>query len=225
MPDAVPGSQVLEALLRLFRAGRTQARSALPADLVGRLLAAGLVEVEGDDVRPTCRITPYAGQLVAHDPDGSEELLPESVVGITSTTRTLGSLTPRSRVGRSVDVATGTGVLAVRLAEHSVATVATDLLERATGFARLNAALNGVTIDVRTGDLYAPIADDAGYDLLTANLPFVVSPEMAYRFRDGGRPSDGISEEADQGSPGTAHGWGHRGHHVRLAGAGGRRRR
>jgi hypothetical protein len=57
--------------------------------------------------------------------------------------------------------------------------------------ARLNAALNGVSLDVRAGSLYGPVAGEE-FDLVVTNPPFVVSPATGERlvYRDSGLPGD-----------------------------------
>lgn len=161
-----------------------------------RLVALGLVRRDGDRVDPSARISSWEGLLVAHDPDGPKDVGAETVLGINNTTRTVAHLTPRVRVGRTLDVATGSGGLALLASRHSGIVVATDISERAVSLARLNAAMNGIEFDCRVGDLFQPVADDAPFDLIFANLPFVVSPDNSFTFRDGGRGGDALSRDA-----------------------------
>jgi release factor glutamine methyltransferase len=74
---------------------------------------------------------------------------------------------------RVLDLCTGTGAVALAAAQHGAADVtAVDLSHRAVLSARLNAWRAGVRIDVRRGDLFAPVAG-ARFDLVVANPPYV----------------------------------------------------
>ena len=64
--------------------------------------------------------------------------------------------------------------------------------------------MNGADLDLRTGDLLAPVSGEEPFDLITANLPFVVSPDTAFTFRHGGRDRDNVSREAITGAAGVA---------------------
>ena len=73
--------------------------------------------------------------------------------------------------------------------------VATDLNPRALTLARLTADLNGIEVDLRHGDLYAPVAGER-FDLIVTNPPYVLSPPTGERltYREGTRASDGLVE-------------------------------
>lgn len=72
---------------------------------------------------------------------------------------------------RWLDVGTGTGVVAMAMAEVGAEVVATDVDTTACRNARLNASLNGLVLDVRQGDLFAPV-DGESFHGVVANLPF-----------------------------------------------------
>ncbi len=95
------------------------------------------------------------------------------------------------RSARALDLGTGCGVQALHLAEHADDVVATDVNQRALAMTRLNAALNGVRVDVRAGSLFEPVAREQ-FDLVVTNPPFVVSPATGERlvYRDSGLPGD-----------------------------------
>ena len=72
-----------------------------------------------------------------------------------------------------LDLCTGSGVLAIAAALDGAADVtAVDISRRAVLAARLNAWLNGVRIEARRGDLFAPLADRR-FDLILSNPPYL----------------------------------------------------
>ena len=102
---------------------------------------------------------------------------------------------------RALDLCTGNGIQAILLAAHAEHVVATDVNQRALAYTRLNAVLNGVdNVETRAGSFFEPVADEQ-FDLVVANPPYVVSPETAYLFRDGGMRGDGVSELVVRGIP------------------------
>jgi release factor glutamine methyltransferase len=92
-----------------------------------------------------------------------------------------------------LDMGTGSGVCAVFAARRARRVVAVDVSPAAVSCARLNALLNGLEarVDVRLGDLFAPLADER-FDLVLFNPPFMVgSPkdhrDAAWRSEDAAR--------------------------------------
>lgn len=97
-----------------------------------------------------------------------------------------------NKLGRILDVGTGSGCIAIALARHlpSTAICASDLSEAALAVARENAArLNvGDRIQLRCGDLLTPwigAADgsnevaESRFDIVIANLPYIGTDEAA----------------------------------------------
>jgi release factor glutamine methyltransferase len=82
---------------------------------------------------------------------------------------------------RIADVATGSGAIAVTLAKSRPdATVfASDVSADALAVARANAERHGVAVTFVEGDLGGPLSPHAPFDLITANLPYVPSGEIA----------------------------------------------
>jgi methylase of polypeptide subunit release factors len=113
----------------------------------------------------------------------------------------LAHLTVRRGGERALDLCTGNGIQAILLAAHAERVVATDVNQRALAYTRLNAALNGVeNVETRLGSFFDPVGGER-FDLVVANPPYVVSPETAYLFRDGGMRGDGVSELVVRGLP------------------------
>ena len=120
---------------------------------------------------------------------------PDHVLGVSAASASLAQLTLRRPVGRALDLGTGCGVQSLHLAGHADAVVATDLNPRALELATISFALNDVEVDLRSGDLYAPVAGEA-YDLIVTNPPYVIAPpsEARLTYREGGQPGDALVE-------------------------------
>jgi methylase of polypeptide subunit release factors len=188
----------IDTVVRLFFLqlpvpGRDVASALGGSRAVDALAATGLAEV-GEKVVPQGRILPVGKLLVASDdyPPGDEP--PDYVAAYTPTSRICESLTPRHRVGRALDVGTGSGVQALFAARHARHVVATDVNPRALAYTELNGSLNGFdNIECRAGSLFDPVVGER-FDLITCNAPYVVSPEKRWAYRDAGLEADQLSE-------------------------------
>jgi methylase of polypeptide subunit release factors len=115
------------------------------------------------------------------------------VMGATNASRTLARCLLPGRKKRSLDLGTGSGVLALQLAEQSDTVVATDLNPRALQFAELNARLaNARNIKFLKTNMFKGLPRDH-FDWIVGNLPFVISPESRFVYRDGGMLADAFS--------------------------------
>jgi hypothetical protein len=205
------GGSPLDTLGRLFLLGavvpEAAARVALHPLRLDRAIAAGLVESSGRSVRALLDIRPYAqdgGDGAAADDwwvvsdFGSDvrggPLPADHVLGIGAASLTLAQATPRTQVGRALDVGTGCGIQALHLGGHARSVVATDVSRRALTLAATTAALSGQTWDLRAGSLLDPVEGER-FDLVVANPPFVVSPGTGgYDYRDSGLAGDTVCE-------------------------------
>lgn len=91
---------------------------------------------------------------------------------------------------RVLEVGCGMGLAAVMAARAGARVVATDIVPAAVEATRANAALNGVSLDVRAGDGYAPVAGER-FDLVASNPPQMPTPP--------GRERDDAAAAADNG--------------------------
>ncbi len=176
---------------------------ALPQTGVSGAVELGLVEPHGADVRALCDLRPYGDDLgnswwVASDPTEharSGPLPVDHVLGIGGASTTLASWTPRTPVRRALDVGTGSGVQSLHLSGHAEQVVATDLSARALDYAAFNAALNGLSWDLRRGSFLDPVGGE-DFDLVVSNPPFVITPRGGdvplYEYRDGGAAGDDV---------------------------------
>jgi methylase of polypeptide subunit release factors len=198
----------LATLTRLWllqdRVPRRDLERALPGR-VPDLVAAGVLDADADSVAALVDLRPYAsddgasGWIASDLTPGLDTrvtpMRPDFVLGVSSASSTLAQMTVRRPVGRALDLGTGCGVQSLHLARHAHEVVATDLNPRALTLARLTADLNGVEVDLRHGDLYAPVAGER-FDLVVTNPPYVLSPPTGERltYREGTRSSDGLVE-------------------------------
>jgi methylase of polypeptide subunit release factors len=202
----VDTTQPLGSLVSLFLLENVQARdeatAALGREGVEALLRAGLIEHDARSIRAQAMVVPHDDVLIASDCH-SEGARRDWVPGVARPSDLLVRLTPRRHVGRALDVATGNGIQAILASCHADEVVATDLNERALDFARFNLALNEChNVELRCGDLLAPVHHEK-FDLVTANPPYVVSPEDTFLFRDSGRAADALCRSLVAQLPGV----------------------
>lgn len=91
---------------------------------------------------------------------------------------------------RVLEIGAGLGLTAVLAARAGARVVATDVVPEAVRATGQNALLNGVTVDARLGDCYAPVAGER-FDLICTNPPQMPTPP--------GRQRDDPTAAADNG--------------------------
>ncbi len=91
-----------------------------------------------------------------------------------------GIRTDRAAACRVLDLCTGSGVIAVALAKElpNATVIATEVSEAAAAIARRNAERNHLSVEVRVGDLFAPVRGET-FDLIAANPPYIASAVIA----------------------------------------------
>jgi release factor glutamine methyltransferase len=82
--------------------------------------------------------------------------------------------------GSALDLCTGSGAIGISLAleRPGARVVATDVSPDALAVARENAAALGAAVELREGDLFAPLAAGQRFDLIASNPPYVPSGEL-----------------------------------------------
>ena len=93
---------------------------------------------------------------------------------------------------RVLEIGSGLGLAAVVLAKAGARVVATDVVREAVEMIRTNALLNGISVDARLGDCYAPVAGER-FDLICTNPPQMPTPP--------GRERGDAAAAADNGGP------------------------
>jgi methylase of polypeptide subunit release factors len=195
----------LAVLLRLLLLGvpvdRARVEGHVGSELRERLESANFLVHDLEVVHGAARLVPHDELLIASDHAAAAETHADHVPGVHRPSVALAHLTVRRGRERALDLCAGNGIQAILLAAHAEHVVATDVNERALAYTRLNAALNGVdNVETRAGSFFEPVGSEQ-FDLVVANPPYVVSPETAYLFRDGGMRGDGVSELVVRGIP------------------------
>ena len=93
------------------------------------------------------------------------------------------AINTHARAGmRVLDLGTGTGVAAIAAAQAGAHVTAVDINPEAVRCTRINALLNHVEtrVDVRQGDLFAPVAG-IRFDLVVCNPPFFAGKPKSQR--------------------------------------------
>ena len=147
------------------------------------------------------RLVPHDELLIASDHSALGEAHADHVPGVHRPSVALAHLTVRQGGERALDMGTGNGIQAILLSRHAASVTATDVNPRALAYAEFNAALNGAgNVVTRLGSFFEPVESER-FDLVVANPPYVVSPESAFLFRDGGLRGDGVSELVVRAAP------------------------
>lgn len=192
----------LAVLVRLFLLGSAEPAElvefALPSAGVDALVANEVLEATtGNGLRAALDIRPHSDGandfLVVSDLDAATRSGPvrrDHVLGIGGASVSLARAVVRTPVTRALDLGTGCGVQALHLDAHCAQIVATDTNERALALAAATARLNGMSWDLRRGNLFEPVAGER-FDLIVSNPPFVVGAgDHDYLYRDSGLTGD-----------------------------------
>ncbi|WP_432098445.1 DUF7059 domain-containing protein [Streptomyces sp. WAC 04229] len=203
---ATRGDTPLELLVRLFLLQQpvphARVTDVLPVDAC---LETGWLVRADDELAATVDVRPYGG------PGGEDWFIVSDlgcavggaggignhaegvVLGVGGASTTLAGLTVRTPVSAALDLGTGSGIQALHAAAHATRVTATDVNPRALHITALTLALSGApAAELREGSLYEPVDEDATYDLIVSNPPFVISPGARLTYRDGGMGGDDL---------------------------------
>jgi methylase of polypeptide subunit release factors len=149
--------------------------------------------------RARATLFPCLGQLIFADPLFSQRL--DQIYWLGPDSLALARSVPRRPCQRSLDLCTGSGVQAVLNASHCRENWAVDINPRAVQRARVNARFNGFKLTALQGSLFDPVPDGT-FDLITANSPFVPTPDGDLQlFRPGGESGEEITAEIIRALP------------------------
>lgn len=153
-------------------------------------------------LRSEVDLTPCQGLYVFTDPQLAARDIPDRVYQLGLDSLVLARVTPRLAGRRALDLCTGSGVQALLAARDHAEVVGVDLNPKALDYARCNASLNGLESRCRfvPGDLYS--GAEGRFDLITANPPFVPTPQSDMELhRTGGESGEEISTRLVAGLP------------------------
>ncbi|MCA9796883.1 MAG: class I SAM-dependent methyltransferase, partial [Candidatus Eremiobacteraeota bacterium] len=199
----------LACLVPLFLLRTPQPRALveewLGPEHVQTMLDCNLLAVQDDKLDSLYDLHPCFGNVIVTDHlfvkfDG---VIPNAVYYLGNDSYELARLTPRKKIRRALDLCTGSGVQATMAAHHTSMVIGVDLNPRATAVAAVNSVLNGVGehCSFLLGDLYGPVAR-GGFDLITANPPFIPNPRNDLQwFRSGGESGEEVTQNIFAGLP------------------------
>jgi methylase of polypeptide subunit release factors len=196
----------LDVLIRLFMDAELVERAAieriLGAEALQTLEGAGFIATAASD-SSRCHgeflLYPTASLWIASDftiipGEATAHLADDAVYPAASkNTRHFLSSLPKTPCENFLELCAGTGIAALVASKYSTHTWATDITARATAFARLNIALNGITnCSAAQGDLYDAVPGQT-FDRIAAHPPYMPSLEQKYIFRDGGDDGEQVT--------------------------------
>jgi methylase of polypeptide subunit release factors len=197
----------LNILFRWFWIGSpvdlATAREFIPEHILELFLKSGVVTEQEGSLTSSVRISPFQDFLILSDHaiSGAGPMRSDTVLWPNPTTQLCANLAMQAPVGRTLDLGTGNGCLAVMAAAHSGSVVATDLNSRAREFCDFNAALNGVSnVEFREGNAFEPVHGER-FDLILANPPFFVTPSVRRVFSDNSMELDGFCRKLVRQAP------------------------
>jgi carbamoyltransferase len=108
----------------------------------------------------------------------------------------LARTTPRQKNTNALDLCTGSGIHAI-ISAADCESKAVDINPRALDYTKANAALNSVECSTYLGDLFTALDSEESFDLITANPPFVPSPDpdVVLIHRSPGETGEEVSEK------------------------------
>ena len=156
------------------------------------LVKTGILKKVGNRVRANVQVFPLSGKFICTDFNYSKyrktgntyKTLKNGVWGILPEESPIISKTAIIKKGDFVlDLATGSGIIAIFCAEKAKRVVATDINPKAIEFAKFNAILNNAEnkIEFRTGDLFNPVKE-LKFDLIIWNGPTVATPNVPGKY-------------------------------------------
>lgn len=198
------GSQLAQ-FVKLFLLGeglpRREVSLLLGRDLLSTLTLCGLLFRSSGSIFCHAVIYPCADQYIVTDYWVSKFQTEGKIYELGTDSYVLSRVTPRNGRSKALDLCTGSGVHAVQSAVVCGHSSAVDINPRALNYAHFNAALNSVSCDLFLGDLYQPLPASR-FDLITANPPFVPSPDPDILVhRSAGESGEEVPERLVSGLP------------------------
>jgi len=204
--DRSSASTQINALLRWFWIGvpqeRAQIVSVVSNEFLSLLTESGLLQAEGEHLKPAAMLLPVDDLFVAADhPSAIERQESDLVLWPNPTSKFLSRFAVRRHSRATLDLGTGSGILSLVASRFSDTVVATDLNARAIAFAEFNAGLNDIeNIETASGDCFSPVKGRK-FDLILSNPPFFITPQADYMFCDNTMELDGLCRRLIKEAP------------------------
>lgn len=155
------------------------------------------------------QLHPLMGKLLLTDGHISNRNFPDQVYPLGSDSHALARMAPRPRVARSLDLCTGSGIHAVLSGDHCERAFGLDINPRALDISCFNATWNKMAnVAFLESDCYQHVDSETlglegpcQFDLITANPPFVPTPEVIALCRGGGQTGEVVTEKIVAGLP------------------------
>ncbi len=172
---------------KLFRSGevttREEAAQILSSQTLSLLIRSGVLFEDPRGIISGFKVQHYQGMLFLSD-FFTESPLQDFVLQIGPAGHYLANLTIRGRMESALDLGCGCGVQSLLAARHCAQVTSTDINPRALALTRLNAEMNGLTnIETLPGSYFEPVQGRL-YDLILANLPYVIAPDPGAVYRN-----------------------------------------
>ncbi len=199
-------SSELDLLVRLFYLGKAVALDAvqklIPPNVLNTLLELELLQRNGERLQAACTFEKFDDLLLAFDSRQRFHAHAEDLVlGLNSTTRLLNNCRIDCLGGNFLDLGTGCGTLALAAAPLAAKVTATDINGRALRFARINAALNGISnVSFLLGDRFEPVAGRR-FESIVSNPPFLLAPTSGLLYTENKIDLDGFVESLARIAP------------------------
>jgi len=191
--DASEENGTLKMLRRLFARGenvnKEEVDGIVDPDLWKELIESSLIQENETLVRANFQAQAEAEMFFLSDFMPREHPA-DLVLPIGPSGRHLANVTIRKKIKSALDLGCGCGIQALLAARHAELVTATDINPRALALTKLNAELNNVSnIEILEGSHFEPL-HGRKFDLIAANLPYVITPQRKYIYRDTDLPRD-----------------------------------
>ena len=147
------------------------------------LIRSGLLHRDGNLVQSLLQAQCFQGLIFFSD-FRFHEHAEDFVLPVGPSGTRMAAMTIRRPVRSALDLGCGCGLQSLHTAQHCTRVTAVDINPRAVAMTRLNADLNGVSnLEVLEGSYLQPVKGRR-FDLILANLPYVLSPEKKLVYRN-----------------------------------------
>ncbi len=199
------GDALLAVLARLFFVAWPVdvelCRRVIPERTLSDCVETGLLSVAGNNFESHGALLPFPNLICASDASRLRGMSPDLVIGPSATTHLIARLAVPGVAESTLDIGTGSGVLALHAAAYSKQVTGTDINERSLVFAKYNAALNGISqVEFVCGDAFIPV-QGRRFSRVIANPPFFLSPAKKFTYSDSPLELDGFSRKLAKEAP------------------------